>query len=102
MNLRPLGDRLIVEDIPEAEMTAGGIVLPEMARDRERAPRAKVLAVGPGTERDDGSMRPIDIREGDIVLYSRFGGTAVKSGDDEFVVLRESDVLVVEEVEGDS
>jgi chaperonin GroES len=92
MNLKPLGDRLIVKAIEEEEMTASGIVLPETAKEKPQ--KGTVIAVGDGAWDDDGEKRiPLDVAEGDEVLYSKYGGTEVKVDGDELLVLRESDVL---------
>jgi chaperonin GroES len=92
MNLKPLGDRLIVQAIEEEETTASGIVLPDTAKEKPQ--RGKVLAVGDGKWDEDGEKRiPLDVTEGDEVLYSKYGGTEVQVEGDELLVLRESDVL---------
>jgi chaperonin GroES len=90
MNLQPLGDRLIVE-VLEEESTASGIVLPDTAKEKPQ--RGRVLAVGPGARDDDGQHIPIDLEEGDEVIFSKYGGTEIKLGTDEVLILRESDVL---------
>jgi chaperonin GroES len=91
MKLKPLGDRLIVKPIEEEETTASGIVLPDTAKEKPQ--KGKVVAVGDGAIQDDGSRRPLDVAEGDEVLYSKYGGTEVTVEGDEVLVLRESDVL---------
>jgi chaperonin GroES len=92
MNLKPLGDRLIVKATEEEETTASGIVLPDTAK--EKPIKGKVVAVGDGSWDDDGEKRiPLDVSEGDEVLYSKYGGTEIKVDGDELLVLRESDVL---------
>ena len=92
MNLKPLGDRLIVKAIEEEETTASGIVLPDTAKEKPQ--KGKVVAVGEGAWDDDGEKRrPLDVAEGDEVLYSKYGGTEVKVDGDDLLVLRESDVL---------
>jgi chaperonin GroES len=96
LNLRPLADRVIVEPIEEDEITAGGIVLPETAKEKPQ--RGTVLAVGPGKRDDQGKVIPVDMEVGDVVLYAKYGGTEVKLGTDrEVLVLRESDILAVVE-----
>jgi chaperonin GroES len=89
MKLKPLGDRLIVQAIEEEETTASGLVLPDTAKEKPQ--KGKVVAVGDGPI-EDGKRRPLDVSEGDEVLYSKYGGTEVP-GSDELLVLRESDVL---------
>ena len=96
LNLRPLADRVIVEPIEEEEITAGGIVLPETAKEKPQ--KGTVLAVGPGKRDDQGKVIPVDVVVGDVVLYAKYGGTEVKLGTDrEVLVLRESDILAVVE-----
>jgi len=94
MNLKPLGDRLIVKPLDEEETTASGIVLPDTAKEKPQ--KGEVLAVGDGRWDDDGEKRiPLDVSEGETVLYSKYGGTEVKVEGDDLLVLRESDVLAV-------
>ena len=91
MNLQPLGDRLIVEVLDEEETTASGIVLPDTAKEKPQ--RGRVLAVGPGARDEDGEHIPLDLEEGDEIIFSKYGGTEIKLGVDEVLILRESDVL---------
>jgi chaperonin GroES len=91
MNLKPLGDRLIVKAIDEEETTASGIVLPDTAKEKPQ--RGKVTAVGDGKLDDNGNRVPLDVAEGDEVLYSKYGGTEIKIDGEDLLVLRESDVL---------
>jgi chaperonin GroES len=91
MNLQPLGDRLIVEVLDEEQTTASGIVLPDTAKEKPQ--RGRVLAVGSGSRNDKGDLVPLDVAEGDTVIFSKYGGTEVKVGGDELLILRESDVL---------
>jgi chaperonin GroES len=92
MKLKPLGDRLIVRPIEEEETTASGIVLPDTAKEKPQ--KGKVVAVGDGKWDEDGDKRiPMDVSEGDEILYSKYGGTEVTVEDEELLVLRESDVL---------
>ena len=91
MNLQPLGDRLIVEVLEEEETTASGIVLPDTAKEKPQ--RGRVLAVGPGSRDDKGKYVPLEVEEGDEVVFSKYGGTEIKVGTDEYLILRESDVL---------
>ena len=94
MKLKPLGNRLIVQPIDEEETTASGIVLPDTAKEKPQ--RGKVLAVGDGKWDDGGDKRvPLDVSEGDEVLYSKYGGTEVKVEGEDLLVLREDDVLAV-------
>jgi chaperonin GroES len=91
MNLKPLGDRLIVEVLEEEETTTSGIVLPDTAKEKPQ--RGRVLAVGPGPRDDNGNFVAMDLAEGDEVVFSKYGGTEIKVGVDEYLILRESDVL---------
>jgi chaperonin GroES len=91
MDLQPLGDRLIVEVLEEEETTIGGIVLPDTAKEKPQ--RGKVLAAGPGSRNDKGDLIPMDVAVGDEIIFSKYGGTEVKVGVDELLILRESDVL---------
>jgi chaperonin GroES len=91
MNLKPLGDRLIVRALDEEETTASGIVLPDTAKEKPQ--KGEVLAVGDGNRDDDGERIPLDVAAGDTVLYSKYGGTEVKVDGEDLLVLRESDVL---------
>ena len=91
LKLKPLGDRLIVRAIEEEETTASGLVLPDTAKEKPQ--RGKVLAVGDGKVADDGKRVPIDVSDGDEVLYSKYGGTEITVDGEELLVLRESDVL---------
>jgi len=91
MNLQPLGDRLIVEALEEEDSTAGGIVLPDTAKEKQQ--RGRVVAVGPGARDEHGKRIEMDVTEGDEVVFSKYGGTEIKVGVDEYLILRESDVL---------
>jgi chaperonin GroES len=91
MDLKPLGDRLIVEVLEEEDVTDSGIVLPDTAKEKPQ--RGRVLAVGPGSRNEDGEFVAMDLDEGDEIIFSKYGGTEVKLGVDEFLILRESDVL---------
>ena len=91
MNLQPLGDRLIVEALEDEETTTSGIVLPDTAREKPQ--RGRILAVGPGGRNDKGEIVPMDVAVGDEIIFSKYGGTEIKLGTDEVLVLRETDVL---------
>jgi chaperonin GroES len=91
MDLQPLGDRLIVEVLEEEETTSSGIVLPDTAKEKPQ--RGRVLAVGPGARNDRGEVIPMEVAEGDEIVFSKYGGTEIKIGADEHLILRESDVL---------
>jgi chaperonin GroES len=91
MNLQPLGDRLIVEVLEEEELTSSGIVLPDTAKEKPQ--RGRVLAVGPGPRDEDGEYIKMDLENDDEIIFSKYGGTEIKIGTDEYLILRESDVL---------
>jgi chaperonin GroES len=91
MDLQPLGDRIIVEVLDEEETTVSGIVLPDTAKEKPQ--RGKVLAVGPGARDEDGDYIKMDVEVGDEVIFSKYGGTEIKVGADDVLILRESDVL---------
>ena len=93
MNLKPLGDRLIVEPIEEEGTTASGIVLPETAK--EKPMQGKVLAIGPGARKEDGSRITMDVSTGDTVLYAKYIGTEVKVESKKYLILKETDVLAI-------
>jgi len=91
LNLKPLADRVVVEPLDEEQQTATGVYLPDTAQ--ERPMRGAVLAVGPGRLDDSGKRIPLEVKEGDKVLYAKYAGTEVKLGDKELLVLKESDIL---------
>jgi chaperonin GroES len=93
MNLKPLGDRLIVEPIEQEELTASGIVLPETAK--EKPMQGKVLAIGPGARKEDGSRIAMDVSTGDTVLYAKYAGTEVKLENKKYLILKETDLLAI-------
>ena len=90
MNLKPLGDRLIVEVLEEEETTISGIVLPDTAKEKPQ--RGRVLAVGKGRY-EHGELIPLDVQVDDEIIFSKYGGTEVKVGSEEYLILRESDIL---------
>ncbi|MEX2103103.1 MAG: co-chaperone GroES [Gaiellaceae bacterium] len=91
MDLKPLGDRLIVEALEEEAMTVSGIVLPDTAQEKPQ--RGRVLAVGPGPRDEDGNYIKMELEPGDEIIFSKYGGTEIKLGTDDYLILRESDVL---------
>jgi chaperonin GroES len=93
MNLKPLGDRLLVKPIEQEEKTASGIILPETAKEKPQ--EGEVLAVGPGGRKEDGSRIEMDVEVGDRVLYAKYAGTEVKMDGVKYLILRESDVLAI-------
>ena len=93
MNLKPLADRLVVEPIEQEEVTAGGIILPETAKEKPQ--QGKVLASGPGRTDDEGERVAMEVKVGDKVLYAKYSGTEIKLEGKKVLILRESDILAV-------
>ena len=93
LKLKPLGGRVIVEPIEQEEMTAGGIILPETAKEKPQ--EGKILAAGPGDRDEDGERIPMEVQVGDKVLYAKYSGTEVKMDGKKLLILRESDILAV-------
>ena len=94
MNFRPLHDRVLVRRVEAEEKTAGGIIIPDTAKEKPQ--EGEVLAVGPGRFDDDGEKRiPLDVKVGDTVLYSKYGGTEVKYSGEEYLILSARDVLAI-------
>ena len=91
MNLKPLADRVIVKPTVKEEVTKGGIVLPDTAKEKPQ--EGEVLAVGPGKLADDGSRIEMEIKKGDKVIYAKYAGTEWKQDGEEYLILRESDIL---------
>lgn len=95
LNLKPLGDRLIVEPTEQEDTTASGIILPETAKEKPQ--RGTVLAAGPGRRDDEGKRVKMDVKEGDTVLYAKYAGTEIKLEDKKYLILKETDVLAIVE-----
>lgn len=93
MKLRPLHDRILVERVEETEKTKGGIIIPDSAK--EKPAEGKVIAVGKGRVGDDGKLIALDIKKGDRILFGKYGGTEVKIDSEEYLIMREDDVLGV-------
>ena len=93
LNLKPLGDRLVVEPAEKEERTASGIILPETAKEKPQ--EGTVLAAGPGRTDDDGDRIAMDVKVGDVVLYAKYAGTEVKINDKKLLILKESDILAI-------
>ena len=91
--LKPLADRIVVKATTAEEMTKGGIVLPDTAKERPQ--EGEVIAVGPGKTLESGTQVPMEVRVGDKVIYSKYGGTEVKIGANEYIILRQDDILAV-------
>jgi chaperonin GroES len=93
ISIKPLGNRVVVEPIEQEEVTSGGIVLPETAKEKPQ--NGTVLAIGPGDRDDDGKRIPLDVKEGDTVLFAKYSGTEIKLDDKKVLILRESDLLAI-------
>ncbi|HUV56375.1 MAG TPA: co-chaperone GroES [Dehalococcoidales bacterium] len=89
--LQPLADRVVVKPIEREEMTKGGIVLPDTVKEKPQ--EGKVIAVGPGRLSEDGKRIAMDVKVGDRIIYSKYGGTEITIDDEELIILRESDIL---------
>jgi chaperonin GroES len=93
MGLKPLRDRVVVKPIEKEEMTKSGIVLPETAKEKPQ--EGKVIAVGSGRINSEGKTIPLEVKVGDKVIYSKYGGSEVKIDDEEYLILREDDILAI-------
>ncbi|AXF57405.1 co-chaperone GroES [Salicibibacter kimchii] len=91
--LKPLGDRIVIEQVEQEEQTASGIVLPDSAKEKPQ--EGKVVAVGSGRVTDNGEKVALEVSEGDAIIFSKYAGTEVKYNEKEYLILRESDVLAV-------
>ena len=95
MNLRPLQDRIIVKRVEEETKTAGGLFIPETAKEKPQ--RGEIVAVGNGKKTEDGKVLPLDVKVGDVVLFGKYAGTEVKVDGNDFLMMREDDILAVVE-----
>ena len=93
MNVKPLADRILVRRVDEAETRKGGIIIPDTAKEKPQ--EGEVVATGPGRITEDGKRLPLEVKKGDRILMGKYSGTAVKIEGEEFVILREDDVLAV-------
>ncbi len=93
MSLKPLGNRVVVEPIEQEDVTPSGIVLPETAKEKPQ--KGKVLSVGPGDRDEDGKRIPMDVSEGDVVLFAKYSGTEIKVDGKKLLILRENDLLAI-------
>ncbi len=91
VKIKPIGDRILVQAIEEAEQMKGGIIIPDSAKEKPQ--QAKVVALGTGKRDDKGAVIPFEVKEGDVVFISKYGGTEVKIDDQKFTLLREDDIL---------
>ena len=93
--LRPLGDRVVIQPTPREEMTKSGIVLPDTAKEKPQ--EGKIIAAGPGRLTDEGTREPMDVKEGDTVLYAKYAGTEFKIEGDELLIVSQKDILAIVE-----
>ncbi len=94
MNIRPLQDRIIVERVEEESKTAGGIIIPDTV-SKEKPQEGKVIAVGKGKVTPEGKVLPLDVKEGDLVLFGKYAGSEIKIDGVEYLIMREDDILGV-------
>ena len=93
--LRPLGDRVVIQPTPREEMTKSGIVLPDTAKEKPQ--EGKILAAGPGRLTDEGKREPMDVKEGDVVLYAKYAGTEFKADGEDLLIVSQKDILAIVE-----
>ena len=93
MNIKPLGDRVVIEPAVAEEKTKGGIILPDTAKEKPVV--GKLVAVGPGRRADDGKLIPMEVKVGDKVLYGKYSGTEVTLDGQEYLIMRESDIFAI-------
>jgi chaperonin GroES len=93
MNVRPLHDRIIVERLEEGEQKIGGIIIPDTAKEKPQ--QGRVIAVGNGKTKDDGKRVPLDVKSGDTILFGKYSGQEIKLDGNEFLIMREDEVLAV-------
>lgn len=96
MNLKPLGDNVIIKPISQEEVTKSGIILPDTV-DKEKPEQGEVMAIGPGLLNKDGSRAPMDVKVGNKVLFKKYSPDEVKVGDEEYLVLSQSDIIAIVE-----
>ena len=95
ISIKPLEDRIVVQTVEAEQTTASGLVIPDTAKEKPQ--EGEVIAVGPGRVDDNGNRIPVDVKVGDVVIYSKYGGTEIKYGADEYIILSSRDVLAVVE-----
>ena len=93
VNIRPLHDRVLAKRIEEGEQVRGGIIIPDTAKEKPQ--EAEIIAVGPGKVKEDGKRAPMDVKAGDKVLIGKYSGSEIKIDDDDYVILREDEILAV-------
>ena len=98
MKVRPLHDRIIVQRIEEGEQKIGGIIIPDSAKEKPQ--QGKVYAVGAGKVKEDGTRQPLDVKDGDTILFGKYSGQEIKIDGQEYLIMREDDVLAVTDAKG--
>ena len=93
MKFRPLHDRVLIKVLDSEEKTAGGIIIPDTAKEKPQ--EGEIVAVGPGAKNDQGKLSPLDVKVGDIVLFGKWSGTEVKLDGDDLLIMKESDILAI-------
>jgi len=93
MNVRPLHDRIIVQRLEEGEQKVGGIIIPDTAKEKPQ--QGKVIAAGTGKVKDDGKRTPLDVKAGDVILFGKYSGQEIKLEGEEYLIMREDEVLAV-------
>jgi len=93
MNIKPIGDRIVVKPLEAEEITKGGIILPDSAKEKPQ--KGKVVAIGAGRILDNGTRVPVEVKEGDTIIYSKYGGTEVKFDGEEYLIVNERDILAI-------
>ena len=93
MNIRPLQDRVLVKRLEQEEQVRGGIIIPDTAKEKPQ--QAEVIAVGPGKVNDEGKRSPVDVKQGDKILISKYSGSEIRIDDEDYVILREDEILAV-------
>ena len=95
MKIRPLGDRVLVQQVEDVEVEKGGIIIPDSAKEKPQ--EGKVIAVGAGRRDESGKIIPMNLKKGDVVLMPKYGGSEIKVGDEEYQIVREDDILAIVE-----
>jgi chaperonin GroES len=95
MNVKPLNDRVLVRRIEQEEKTVGGIIIPDTAKEKPQ--EGKVIAVGPGRVNDEGKRTPLQVKEGDVIMFSKYAGNDIKLDGVEHIIMREDDILAIVE-----
>lgn len=95
MSIRPLHDRVLVKRLEEEEKTSGGIIIPDSAK--EKPTKGQVVAVGAGARSDSGEVIPLEVKKGDVVLFAKWGGTEIKLDGEDYLIMKESDIIAVED-----